>query len=166
MSMGLMRDIGAWIKGFSALIPATITAGAGNDGVEVDGPWIDLTGLGGIDVHGGVILIQWIATMVDTKTLTLTANLQDATALAGTGAADFGPVLAATVVATGQTGDTVETGVTELKIPELNGNRGFVRVQVTADLSATGTDTVAIAAVLVTGGGAQLPQVSGLQDSA
>lgn len=164
MSMGLLRDIGAWIKGYLALIPATITAGAGNDGVEVDGPYFAVTADQGIGAHGGVLLICWSATLAQDATLTLSANMQDATDISGTGVADFGDALAATVVATGGTGGSTENGVTALKVKEINGNRGFMRAQVTADLSATGVDTVDIAAILVTGGAAELPSASGLQD--
>ncbi len=168
MSMGLLRDIGAHIKGFLALIPAVITSGAGDDGVEVDGPWVDVsTNVGeGIEAHGAVLQIMWDTTLTATETLSLLANMQDATDGAGAGAADFGKyVLAAAVVATGGGGGTVETGVTELRIPEFNGNRGFVRAQVTATLSLGATDTVRIAAMLVVGGAHDLPAVSGLQAS-
>lgn len=154
----IMRDIGSFIKGYMALIPAVITAGAGNDGVEVDGPWFDVSELEG---HGAVLMIEWSAVLADTETLTLAANLQDATALAGTAAADFGTALAAVVVATSD-GGTTEQGVTEMKLVEFNGNRGFVRAQVTATLSATGTDTVALGATLVVGGLNVLPGISGL----
>lgn len=166
MSIALLRDIGAWIKGYLALIPAVITAGAGNDGVEVDGPWIDFTGAQGrgIAAHGALLQICWSAALADTETLTLAANLQDATDASGTGAADFGTALAAVVVATSD-GGTTETGVTELKSKEFNGNRGFVRAQVTATLSASATDTVALAAILTTGGEATLESVSALQSS-
>ena len=47
MSMALFRDIGAYIRGYLARIPETITAGAGNDGAEVDGPWINVKGADG-----------------------------------------------------------------------------------------------------------------------
>ena len=164
MSFGQMRDIGAWLKAYVAMEVAAvvITAGAGNDGVEVDGAWFPV----GSDHTSAMLIIGWVATLVDTKTLTLTANIQDATALAGTGAADFGEALAATVVATGQTGDTVESGTTCLQLPEFNGNRGFIRSQITADLSATGTDTVSLSAILVCGGMADLPDgPGGLQTS-
>jgi hypothetical protein len=156
--LGLMRDVGAWVKGYLALIPATITSGAGNDGVEVDGPYIDVSDLPG---HGAVLMIVWSATMDTDETLTIAANLQDATSGAGAGVADFGDALAATVVSTGAAGTT--NGVTELRIPEFNGNRGFVRAQVTATLSRGATDTVDIAAILVVGGGYVLPAVSAEQ---
>lgn len=168
MSLGQMRDIGAWIKSFLALIPAVITAGAGNDGVEVSGEYIDLQSAAGegLIAHGGVIFVAWSAALADTKTLTLAFNLQDATDASGTGVADYGDAYAAAVVATGTTGGTTSRGVVELRIPELNGCRGFVRAQVTATLSATGTDTVALSAQLVVGGGADLPAVSGEQYNA
>jgi hypothetical protein len=160
MSMGLFRDIGAWIKGYLARIPETITAGAGNDGVEVSGPWINVANLPG---HGAVALLVWSATLAEDETLSLAANLQDATDSGGTGAADFGTALANAVVATGPTGGGTVNGVTEMRIPEFNGNRGYVRLQSTADLSATGTDTVDVAAILVVGGGHVLPVTSGEQ---
>lgn len=163
--LGQMRDIGAWLLAFLALVPAVITAGAGNDGVEVDGPYIDMTTVGeGIIAHGGVLFICWQAVLDAAETLTLAANMQDATDVAGTGVADFGDALASAVVATGGGGGTTETGVTELRIQELNGNRGAIRAQVTADLSRAGTDTVALAAVFAVGP-VTLPATSGLQSS-
>jgi len=156
MSFGQMRDIGAWLKCYTAMLPAVITAGAGNDGVEVDGTWFPV----GSDHTSAMLIISWVAALADTETLSLTANIQDATAQAGTGAADFGEELAITVVATSD-GGTTEYGTTVLQLPEFNGNRGFVRAQITATLSATGTDTVSLGAVLVCGGMADLPDGPG-----
>lgn len=161
--LGLMRDIGAWVKGYLALTPAVITAGAGNDGVEVDGGWVDVSDLPG---HGAVLLIAYSAVLGDGETLSIAANLQDATSIAGVGAADFGDALANAVIATGGTGGTTVKGVVEVPIKEFNGNRGFVQAQVTADLSAATTDTVAIAAVLLVGGAHNLPAASGVQSNA
>ncbi len=159
MSFGQMRDIGAWLKTFLATLPEVITAGAGNDGVEVDGPWIPMQH----DYTSGLLIIGWQADLADTETLTLAANVQDATDASGTGAADYDiadSVLASTVVATAS-GAQFITGTTVMHIPELNGNRGFLRAQVTATLSATSIDTVAIATFLVVGGMADLPDGPG-----
>jgi hypothetical protein len=164
MSLGMMRDIGAWITGYLCRIPETITAGAGNDGSEVDGPWINVKGTDGegIEAHGAAVLLCWSATLADTETLTVgPMNLQDATDISGTGAADFGPTTAAAVVATASGAQTLN-GVTMHKVKEFNGNRGYVRLQSTVDLSATGTDTVDVAAILVLGGSAELPKSPGV----
>lgn len=150
------RDIGASIEGALALIPAVITAGAGNDGVEVDGPGIDRVGSRPLHLSAKLI-IAWSAALASTETLSLAVNLQDDTELAFGGTpADYGNALADAVVADEAVDGATPSGTLELPV-DLSSARGFLRAQVTATLSASGTDTVAIAAVLVFGGADQEP---------
>lgn len=158
----ITTNIGAFVVGRLARIPEVITAGAGNDGVEVNGPfWSRKTGT---RIHNSVkILIVWNAVLTAAKTLTLAANLQDADDSGGTNVADFGSatsskgggseILASAVVATGA--GTVP-GVSEFSV-DLTGAREWLRLQSTADLSNTVTDTVAIAAIAVLGPADELP---------
>ncbi len=97
------------------------------------------------------MVIAYTTTLAATKTLSLAANLQDATSSSGTGVADFGTALAATIVATGDTGGSTETGVVELDF-DVSGADQYVRIQFTPDLNATGTDTASISAIYVLGG--------------
>lgn len=155
----LQHDIGAQLKAALALVPAVITAGAGNDGVEVNGPAIDRfqSAFGNSRFLSGKLVIAWSAVLAQAATLTLAANLQDDTVTGFNGTpADFGPALASAVVATGPTGGGTVQGVSVIDV-DLAGARQFLRAQITANLSAANTDTVAIAAVLVLGGADQLP---------
>ncbi len=168
------RNIGAQIGMEAlALIPQVITAGAGDDGVEVDGDGVDRFGDGTIDLPtlhpedgapphlSCALVLGWQATLGAADTLTLAANLQDDTELAfGDTPADIGSAtedqLVAVVVATGGSGGTIENGATKLNV-DLSSERRFIRAQVTATLSAGATDTVALGGVFVFGGGYELP---------
>lgn len=153
----LQHDIGSQLKAALALVPAVITAGAGNDGVEVNGPSINLLGFGNTRFKSGKLLIAGRAALAENETLTLAANLQDDTVTGFSGTpADYGPALASGVVATGPSGGGTVDFVAAIDV-DLAGARQFVRAQVTANLSRANTDTVAISAVLVVGGADQLP---------
>ena len=154
----LPRDIGALIKaGALARIPEVITAGAGNDGVEVAGPEIDRL----VDLAepclSAIIAICWSATLAEGETLTLLGNLQDDTTTGmATAVADHGDALASAVVATGPSGGGTVNGCTLFTV-DLSDARQFIRLQSTANLSAANTDTVDIAAMILFGGAHQLP---------
>ncbi len=152
------RDIGAFVTGALGLTPAVITAGAGDDGVEVDGPAVDRLALGRHYLSAKLI-VAFEAVLAEGETLSIAANAQDDSQsdFAGT-PADYGDAFANAVVATGGTGGSTERGTVELPI-DLSSARQFIRVQATADLSAVGTDTVAIAAIWVFGGADELPPV-------
>lgn len=143
--MTMEKDIGAHItaRGCEA---ASATAGGSGDATEVDGQWIDRMGF-----KSAKLVVTFDATLGDGDTLSIAANLQDATDASGTGAADFGDALADAVVATGGTGGSTEVGAVELDVNLTEANR-FVRAQFTPDLSASTTDTAIVAATLVLGG--------------
>ena len=149
------RNIGAHLRGLPIHDAEVITAAAGNDGVEVDGNYVDRIG----DNQGlplsGTLIISWTAVLQDTETLTIAANLQDAADIAGTGVADYGNAFASAIVITA-TADATYRGVVEIDV-DLSAARGFIRDQITADLSAGATDTVAISAVFVLGGDNKAP---------
>ena len=113
----LQHDIGAQLKAALALIPAVITAGAGNDGVEVNGPSIDRFQFGNTRFLSGKLVIAWSAVLAQAATLTLAANLQDDTVTGFTGTpADYGSALASAVVATGPTGGGTVQGVSVIDV--------------------------------------------------
>lgn len=119
----------------------TATAAGSGDATEVDGAWQSRMSANGVALSGKLI-ISYTATLAAGETLTFAANFQDATDSSGTGAADFGDAVAATTVATGDSGGSTETGTFEIDI-DFAGAKEFIRSQVTPNLSASGTDTCA-----------------------
>ena len=124
---------------------ASATAGGTGDATEVSGGWIDRQ-----NFLSAKLIINYKATLADTETISVAANLQDASSSGGTGAADYGTALASTVQATSD-GGTAETGVVELDF-DLSGAKQYIQAQFTPDLSASGTDTAIVSAVLVLAG--------------
>lgn len=127
-------------------VETDVTAGGSGDATEVDGAYIDVT-----DCESVVAVISGTTTLQEDETLAISANFQDATAIGGTGVADFGTALAATVVATGGTGGTTETFAVKLSC-DVSQSRGYVRLQFTPNASASGTDTAKVQMVYVRGG--------------
>lgn len=146
-----MQNMGALIGARHAAVNITATAGGSGDATETNGAWIDRQGFQSVKV-----VVVWSTTLAAAATLSIAANLQDASAINGTGAADFGDALAATVVATGPGGGGTVTGVTELDF-DVSGADRYIRIQFTPDLSASGTDTARLAAVYIVGGSADQP---------
>jgi hypothetical protein len=154
-SFAAMHDIGTWLSAETALIPTVITAGAGNDGVEVNGPVFDRLSTGRGLGKSCKLVIFGVATLAAAATLTITANLQDDTALAFNAApADLETVYPVTIVRTGAV--TNGTFRAELDI-DIQGAKRYIRAQITANLSAASVDTCAIAAVFVLGGQQNYP---------
>ncbi len=151
MNIAGQRNIGAFIEAVNAVIANVVTAGGGGDGAEQDGYWNDRT-----RKLSGVLVISYSATLAEDATLSIAANLQDASDSAGAGAADFGDAIANAVVATGGSGGSTEVGTVELDV-DLSGADAFVRGQVTPTMSAVATDTVALSAVLVLSGSDEYP---------
>lgn len=119
----------------------TATAGGAGDATEVNGAWVGRNVATGI-ANSMKVVVSFTATLAEGATLTFAGNMQDATAIGGTGAADFGDAFAAAVVATGGVGGSTETGTFEVDV-DLSGAREFIRTQLTPDLSAALNDTAA-----------------------
>lgn len=132
------------------------TAGGPGDATEVDCEWVDRLNFSSLKA-----VITYTTTLAATKTLSFAANLQDASASDGTGAADFGTALTATVVATGEAGGSTETGVVELDF-DLSGADRYVRLQATPELSATGTDTAEFGVTYILAGASSDPSTASL----
>jgi len=155
--MGVQLDIGAMIKGGLARIPELITAAAGNDNTEIDGPSIDRQSFTS-SYHSLKVIICFSATLDTAETLTITANMQDSaddSTFADYHEAETGDFLPATIVRTAPSAETFN-GVIEMDVDIQAANR-YLRLQSTSDLSRGATDTVDIAAVFVFGGADQLP---------
>lgn len=142
MSWGQTKDMGAYIKPVRAGAEVDGTAGSTGDNTEVNGAWIDMKGFESLE-----FVLSFTATLGSGETLALIANVQDADDINGTGAADVSTdhlsALASTVIATGESGGSTETGIYALGIDTTMCKR-FVRVQWTPNLSASGTDTFKI----------------------
>lgn len=147
----ITTDVGAYIRG-AGCGAVHATAGGAGDNTEKSGVWIDRQGF-----LSAKLIIVYEATLSEGKTLSITANLQDASTAAGTDAADYGEKFPTTVVATGgEDGGSTEVGVVELDFNLVEARR-FVRAQFTPDLSATDTDVAIVAATLVLGGSDVVP---------
>lgn len=125
---------------------ATLTAGGTGDATEINGAYVDRLGFASVKV-----VVAYTATLAGGATLTIAANLQDATDDAGAAVADYGDAYAATVVATGPSGGGTVTGVVELDFP-LYAAKRFIRAQATPDLSAANIDTARVAITYVLAG--------------
>ena len=145
-------DGGAYSRTAFQKINQTATAAGGGDNTEVDGDWIDrilsATEEGGI-AHSAKLVIAYTTALGDSdETLSFAVQFQDATASDGTGSADYGDAVATTVVSTGESGGSTETGTVEVDVNLAGANR-YIRSQITPNLSASGTDTCEWSAVLV-----------------
>lgn len=145
-----MRNVGAYITPRFGSI-STATAGGTGDATEVSGAYVNRDGF-----ESAKMIIAYKAVLAQAATLSLAANIQDATDGSGTGVADFGDALANAVIATGETGGSTEEGVVEIDV-DLNMANKFIRSQVTPNLSAANTDTCTIAVTWVLGGARILP---------
>lgn len=149
------RNVGAYINGLFGGIASATAAGSG-DATEVDSGFQSCKGFA-----TAALVVSYKAVLAQDETLSIAANVQDASDAGGTGAADYGAVLASAVVATGGTGGSTEYGSVVLDIDLLGGTQGaadgtcadeFLQGQFTPDLSASATDTAELAAVIVLAG--------------
>lgn len=146
---------GAYSRTELQAINKAATAGGAGDATAIDGDYIDRKGNNGIALSAKLV-VAFTAALAGGETLSIAAKFQDATDGAGSGVADIGDALASTVVATGASGGSTETGTVEMDI-DLGSAREFIRSVVTPDLSAGGTDTCNITAVLVLYGDGRQP---------
>lgn len=149
-----IRSIGDLVSVRRAAANTAVTAGGGGDNTEVVGVILDRAALG--FPKSCVVAIPFTATLAATQTLTVAwdidegdaSNLSDAEVLTSA---------AAQVVATGPAGGGTVTGTFEANV-NLGGAGRYVRLNFTPNLSASGTDTAALSAVIVFGGADRLPQ--------
>lgn len=150
---------GAYCRAAFVAINKTATAGGGGDNTEVDGAWLDR--ILDQDAEGGIALsaklvITYTTTLQAGETLSFGVQFRDGTSAVGAAADDYGDAVPSTVVATGESGGSTETGTVEIDI-DLAAARQFVQAQVTPNLSAGGTDTAEWAAALVLFGHSRTP---------
>ena len=151
MSQAFQRDFGSFHTAKFA-DQVDVTAGGAGDNSESNGVYVD-----GRSYGSATLWLLYEAVLAQDATLTITANAQDASDSSGTGVADYGTAYAATVVATGEAGGSTERGAVRLADLNLAGSAGYLRSQVTPNLSAANTDTARIQLVWVFGPGAEIP---------
>lgn len=155
------HDFGEYVAARRALANQAITAGAGNDGQVVNGISVNRllkSGPGKMEqlYLSGALVIFGTCALGTAETLTISANIQDDTATGFDGT----PAVIKTfddVVLSEANGEEGEFAIVlPFSIAEA---RQYIRARIEADLSASGTDTVALSAVFIFGGGRKTPSV-------
>lgn len=134
------RDVGNSLKSFPAAIDHDATAGSTGDNTKVTGNEMELLG----KYQSAKIVIAYKTTLGSSETLSYTVAKIDSNTSGAE--ADSTAVLAKTVVETGT--DTGTEGVYEIDV-DLSSWKKYAKLEITPDLSASGTDTVTWSAVLV-----------------
>jgi hypothetical protein len=150
MGLNMDMDIGSLLAApLTALATSTLTAGAGNDNVAQNGNIINRIPSVGADIcESAKLCVFGVATLASTQTLTITITVQHGAASNLSDAATYASK-AATVVLTGVT--TAGVWSTFLDV-NLRAAKQYYRAVITADLSASGTDTALVEACWVVGG--------------
>lgn len=121
---------------------------------EQNGAWVSRHADNGDLALSAKLVVNYSAALAADETVSLAAQFQDAVESDGSGVADFGDAVAATVLATGDSGGSTEVGTAEIDI-DLSAARAFLRSQITLATSASGT--VAYSACLVFFGDSRTP---------
>jgi len=148
-----IRNIGALISVARAAANTAVTAGGSGDNTAVTGAIIDRMAIG--NPQSAVLGIPYTATLAEGETLSIGYTVQEGNEDNLSDAATL-QTADAVVVATGPTDGGTVTGVFEVDV-SMAGAGQYVRANFTPDLSASGTDTAALSAVLVFGGADRLP---------
>lgn len=148
-----IRNIHEKVSVRRAAANTAATAGGSGDNTAVTGVIIDRAALGW--PQSAILAIPFTATLAAAATLSIGYTVQHGAASNLSDAATL-QTAALAVAATSVAGGT-ETGTFEVSVP-LRGAKRYVRANFTPDLSAGGTDTAALAAVLVFAGAERLPQ--------
>lgn len=142
---------GAFCKAIPLLQAVALTAGGSGNNTEVNSGWINVEGY-----LSAKLVIQAESNIAANKALQMSANLEDATDSSGDGAADFGGSVTTKQMDGGTGSESNSLSVLEMDF-DLAGARGFVRAQITPNLTATGTDTSSVSATLLLFGGGEDP---------
>lgn len=145
-----IRSIGDLIAVRRAAANTAATAGGSGDNTAVTGAIIDRAEIG--SPQSAVLAVPYTTTLAAGETLSIGYSVQEGNAANLSDAA----VLAAADPAVVATGPGTFAGTFEVNVP-LAGAGRYVRANFTPDLSASGTDTAALSAVLVFGGSDRLP---------
>lgn len=148
-----IRSIGDLITVARAAANTAATAAGTGDNTAVTGAIIDRAAIG--MPQSAVLAIPYTATLAAGQTLSIAYTVQEGQA-SNLSDAETLQSAASAVVATGPAGGGTVTGVFEVNV-SLAAAGQYVRANFTPDLSASGTDTAALSAVLVFGGADRLP---------
>lgn len=152
MGVALGRDLAYEVDAIHAIDVVAATAGGTGDATAANGQTIQKSTL----AHRYECISFAIAAkgvLADTKTLEVSAKLQDSpNGSSWADVKDWGVV----ITLTGETGGTTERGEA-IRSYELNRCRDYVRLVLTPNLSATGTDTASVQAVGLLSGADQRP---------
>lgn len=144
------NNVGAYLKGVAGGGGRLVAAGTG-DATAITGQGIDRKGYGSAKV-----LVGYHATLADTKTLAVAAEVQYS---ADNSSFDTAvPLQTSTVAATGVNPTTAYYGVVVFNI-DLTAQKRYFRINVTPDLNASGTDVAEVVTSVVLGGADALPAV-------
>jgi hypothetical protein len=154
MSIASRKNIGAFIKSVIGGVVTNVTAAGSGDNTLVNGTSVDLSANGQPLSCSVVFPVKSV--LASAKTVSLSAALQT-TADSTNGPWTNVSTLASTVVATGGSGGSTQSGTLDFDV-DLSGAKQYVRVAYTPLMSATGTDTANVyPPVLILAGQSELP---------
>lgn len=155
-------DGGAYSRSAFQAINKTATAASTGDTTEVDCAWVDRMGDGGLALSAKLV-ITYSAVLgagpAGGAALKFGVQMQDATAIDGTGSDDYGDAVASTQVDVADSGGSTENGTCEVDI-DLSGANRYIRAQITPDLTAPSADTLEWSASLLFYGEGRQPMTS------
>lgn len=151
MGFAIIRDLGSHIitKGLTA---QSGTAGGTGDNTELTSGAIDRAVAGGVMYLSGVINITYLTTLTASETLSATVKIAESAD--GTTFGSDTTLASAVVLKTGAATAAYDTYEISL---DLSQYKRYVRVKVTLDCSASGTDTFLYASTLILGTPDSLP---------
>lgn len=151
-------NIGAYVKGMRGFANTAVTAGGSGDNTLITGVAVDRS-LADYP-RSCVVSVSYTTTLAQAATMTFkTAKIETDDDVAFGTATDLVTLESSTgtVIETGGTGGSTNTGCKDYDV-DLSAAKRYIRVKLTPDLSASGTDTAALACVVTLGPGAQLPE--------
>jgi hypothetical protein len=154
-SFAFQKDMGEYIS-VLALNGGSFTSTT--DGSEVSSPWVSRTTAMSHPHQSGKLLLWAHSTLLAAgETITLAANLQDATSSTGAGAADHGSSTGSLVIgSTASTAAQTVRGCLEVDV-DLTEANAYIRGQSTVTLSAASGDGVQYMLGMVLAGAGTLP---------
>lgn len=156
------HDIGALIKGESCLNPIVVLGGDASDAVQVNGTVIDRLALG-VHYLSCKVLIPVYPNLTSGVEGVVISNAQDSATTLSTAFADFDDKDGSTVntLTMGATDSTATFNtVSQLEYDlDLSVAKQFIRIQVTASITASTVATIDYAGIIAFGGSDTLPAV-------
>lgn len=151
MNVAFQRNVGSFIRAVPAMDAAVITAGAGNDGLPVDGLTIDRNDYVSVVLSALAVMHVEVNVAAD-ETLSVNIAVQDSADGVTWATYEPGPPDTYEAEVFAEDGHFCATR----KI-QLGGARRYVRIRPTLTLSAGATDTVGYDGVLIIAGSDELP---------